>query len=56
MADFSVITLGRSLTCAAVKHHGCTQGGFFCLGFSMDVNGDVQQEKPQISHKMQRQA
>lgn len=46
MADFSVITLGSSFSCAAIKPDNFTPGGVRRFGFCM---GNAQQEQPQMA-------
>lgn len=48
MADFSVITLGSSFSCAAIKPDNFTPGSLCRFGFYM---GNAQQEQPQMADK-----
>lgn len=48
MADFSVITLGSSFSCAAIKPDNFTLGGLCQFGFYI---GNAQQEAPQMADK-----
>lgn len=48
MADFSVITLGSSFSCAAIKPDNFTLGGLCQFGFYIR---NAQQEAPQMADK-----